>query len=137
MSKKIESTDQEGDDQVREDDTTSTVETCCVCAGTENVMVCGGCKATRYCSKECQRRHHSHHAVYCSNISALEDIEKAKLWHGKNTVHQRQDDLKLRRKILKLVGEEPMVQCLLGGKQCDMLWDTGSMISMVDRKWVR
>ena len=29
-----------------------------------------------------------------------------------------------------------MIQCLLDGKACQLLWDTGSMISMVDRDWL-
>ena len=99
-------------------------------------MVCGGCKSTRYCSKECQKSHLPHHAAYCSHIPALADIVKSKLYREK-TVHQRQGDLKLRRKILNLVGEKPMVSCYLGDDKAEMLWDTGSMVSMVDRRWVR
>ena len=30
-----------------------------------------------------------------------------------------------------------MVKCNLDGKQFDMLWDTGSMICLVDLKWVK
>ena len=77
---------------MQESDTPEIVETCCVCAGTENVMVCGGCKSTRYCSKACQKVHRPHHAVYCAHIKELAAIEKSKLY-GKETVHQRQDDL--------------------------------------------
>ena len=121
---------------MQESDTPEIVGTCCVCAGTENVMVCGGCKSTRYCSKACQKVHRPHHAVYCAHIKELAAIEKSKLY-GKETVHQRQDDFKLRRKILNLVGEKPMVSCYLGDDKAEMLWDTGSMVSMVDRRWVR
>ena len=46
-------------------------------------------------------------------------------------------DEKLRRKIMKLVGDKPMLDCLLEDREFQMLWDTGSMISMVDRWWVR
>ena len=109
---------------------------CCVCAKTENVRRCSGCHATHYCSKKCQKAHKEHHAVYCSHIAELEKMERCKLY-GKKTVHQRQDDLKLRRKIMKLVGEKPMLRCRLGEEETEMLWDTGSMVSMVDRRWVR
>ena len=29
-----------------------------------------------------------------------------------------------------------MLNCYLGGKRFELLWDTGSMISMVGRSWV-
>ena len=38
--------------------------------------------------------------------------------------------------MMRLVGRKPMVKCHLDGKKFDMLWDTGSMICLVDRKWV-
>lgn len=38
---------------------------------------------------------------------------------------------------MKLVGEKPMLKCFLGGKNSEMLWDTGSMVSLVDRRWVK
>ena len=119
-----------------ENETPAKVAACCVCAKTENVMRCSGCHATHYCSKECQKVHKEHHLVYCSHITELEKIERCKLY-GNKTVHQRQDDLKLRRKIMKLVGEKPMLRCRLGEREEEMLWDTGSMVSMVDRRWVK
>ena len=57
--------------------------------------------------------------------------------YGEKTVHQKQEDQKLRRKIMKLIGEKPMLKCFLGGKRVMMLWDTGSMVSMVDRRWCK
>jgi hypothetical protein len=136
-SKKIVSLDQKGDGpELKVEPPSNGVVKCCVCTKTENVLRWSGCHATHYCSKECQIAHKEHHAVYCSHIVELEKIEKCKMY-GKKTVHQRQDDLKLRRKIMKLVGEKPMLRCRLGEEETEMLWDTGSMISMVDRRWVR
>ena len=114
---------------------TPSVECCCVCGSVENVKVCGHCKATRYCSTKCQKSHREHHAVYCSAIKELERVQKEKVY-GDCTVRQEREDVKTRRKLMKLVGEKPMLNCRLGGKEFQMLWDTGSMISMVDRKWV-
>ena len=138
MSKKIEGTDQEGDDLVL-DEKTPLIEACCVCAKTEiteDVRVCGGCKATRYCSKECQKSHRQYHAVYCSHIAELEKLEKLKIY-GQKTVHQKQGDFKLRRRIMRLVGEKPLLKCFLRNQRVEMLWDTGSMVSMVDRRWCK
>lgn len=135
QSKKIESLGHEGDGPELKIETPKFVK-CCVCAKTENVLRCSGCHSTHYCSKECQRSHKEHHAAYCSHIAELEKVERTKLF-GKRTVHQRQDDLKLRRRIMKLVGEKPMLRCRLGEVETEMLWDTGSMISLVDRQWVQ
>ena len=68
--------DQSDDVSLSEDETmnsppvdVSTVEnapvielSCCVCASTENIRVCGGCKATMYCSRKCQVKQRDHHA---------------------------------------------------------------------------
>ena len=78
------------------------VEVCAVCSGTEGIKVCGGCKTTRYCSKSCQKKHREHHAPYCAAIADLVKLELDKVYKKKN-VRQRQDDLKLRRKIMKLL----------------------------------
>ena len=109
---------------------------CCVCASTENIRVCGGCKATMYCSRKCQISHRDYHAPWCAAITSLEKLELDKIY-GKKKVQQNMGDEKLRRKIMKLVGNKPMLDCLLGGQEFQMLWDTGSMISLVDRWWVR
>ena len=109
---------------------------CCVCASTENVRVCGGCKATMYCSRKCQVNHRDHHAPWCAAIASLERLELDKIY-GKKKVQQNMGDEKLRRKIMKLVGDKPMLDCLLEDREFQMLWDTGSMISMVDRRWVQ
>ena len=44
---------------------------------------------------------------------------------------------KIRRKLISLVGEKPMVVCKLEGEDCEALWDTGAMVSMVCREWLR
>ena len=90
-------------------------EKCCVCKSTVNVRRCGKCKLTSYCSKACQLEHLSHHAPYCSMIADLTKIEIKKLY--KNfSVRQVQVDFKTKRKMVKLVGEKPMLSCFLGGK---------------------
>ena len=111
-------------------------EKCCVCNSTKNVKRCGGCKATAYCSSKCQKEHRSYHAVYCKAIHDLHELEKNKLYQG-FSVRQQQLDIKTRAKLVKLVGEKPVVKCFLDGKVVFMLWDTGSMVSLVGRKWLR
>ena len=37
----------------------------------------------------------------------------------------------------KLVGNKPTIRCYLDGIESQLLWDTGSMVSIVDRAWVK
>ena len=69
-------------------------------------------------------------------IVGLEKVETEKLYRG-FSVRQKQMDFKTSKKIVNLVGEKPMLKCSLGDKDFEVLWDTGSMISLVDRKWVK
>ena len=52
------------------------------------------------------------------------------------SAREDQIDAKTRSKIVKLVGEKPLLKCKLDGVDYDVLWDTGSMISLVDLEWV-
>ena len=111
------------------------VKSCCVCGSVENVSRCAGCHATHYCSKNCQRSHHSYHGPYCNAISQLETYEKDKLYN-KHSVREKQMDFRKHAKMAKLVGRKPMLQCQLGGKTVKALWDSGSMVAMVCRQWL-
>ena len=42
----------------------------------------------------------------------------------------------LKRRLVSLVGEKPIVRCQLGGEDSDALWDTGAMVSMVNKTWL-
>ena len=115
---------------------TPSKDVCCVCGTSENVKRCGKCKLTSYCSGKCQKSHVSYHAAYCSAISDLQKLEKEKLYRD-YSVHQKQIDFRTKKKILKLVGDKPMLTCSLDGEKYEVLWDTGSMISLVDRRWLK
>ena len=138
MSKKHLDADQENGDRSADSSKTPSVETCCVCGSEEDVRVCGGCKSVRYCSVLCQMSHRSYHEQYCCHIPELLKIETDKLYARcvKQSVRQVQFDMPTQRRMVKLVGEKPMLQCYYGGKAVKVLWDTGSMVSMVDRQWL-
>ena len=71
----------------------------------------------------------------CSAIAELKKIETDKVF-GDYSVREEQIDAKLKTKIVRLIGQKPMVNCYLDGKNCRVLWDTGAMASLVDTKWV-
>ena len=135
MSSKRIDADLDGDKSACTE-TTPDMDECVVCGETTDIKRCGKCKLISYCSKECQRLDSDNHQVYCSAIVNLQKIETDKLY-GDRTVRQKQLDWKTQRKLVKLVGEKPTLRCKLDEKEFDLLWDTGSMVSLVGRNWVR
>ena len=134
MSKKLAQADHAGDESA--DNNETPFERCCACGFEgEEVKRCGQCKATSYCSIGCQMSHRGYHKAYCSAVSALEQLEREKLYQG-FSVRQCQVDFRTKKKLIRLVGEKPVLSCNLGAKKTNVLWDTGSMVSLVDRRWV-
>ena len=135
MSGKLKDAGHVGDDPAGKK--TPVVKRCCAACGFEGegVLRCSHCKSTHYCSIGCQLSHRSYHKGYCAAIASLEEVEKDKLYRG-FSVRQCQVDFRTKKKLMRLVGEKPVVTCNLGEKKADVLWDTGSMVSLVDRKWL-
>ena len=106
--------------------------------GTDHVPLnrCGACKICRYCSKGCQIKHRTVHKPICM---AIQELEK------KKTAEDADDDLnttfpchltpRQQAGLTKLVGRRCMVKCLIQGKEVEALWDTGSQVCVVSRKW--
>ena len=107
----------------------------CLNCDLPGVLRCTQCKAARYCSKECQLKTQHEHKKICASIVELERMQKEERYREK-TVRQNQVNQKIMLKLLKLVGRKPKLQCHLDGKKKEMLWDTGSMVSLGDRPWV-
>ena len=106
--------------------------------GTDHVPLnrCGACKISRYCSKGCQVKHVTKHKPICIAIQELE---------GKKAAEDTNDDLNTKfpchlmprqqAGLTKLVGRRCMVKFLIQGKDVEALWDTGSQVCVVSRKW--
>ena len=106
--------------------------------GTDHVPLnrCGACKISRYCSKGCQIKHRTVHKPICM---AIQELEK------KKTAEDADDDLnttfpchltpRQQAGLTKLVGRRCMVKCLIQGKEVEALWDMGSQVCVVSRKW--
>ena len=111
-------------------------EKCIVCQKSGRLWRCKDCKTGKYCSKKCHKIHFPHHSKYCSYISQLENIQLNKI-HQNFPVREEQVDATIRLKIVKLIGEKPLLKCKLDGLDFEVLWDTGSMISLIDLEWAK
>ena len=99
---------------------------------------CKDCKGGRYCSSSCRDSHKPAHEELCGHIQELEKIEVKKLLADAFSVREEnQVPAKIRNELVKLVGEKPLLHCSLDGEHCDGLWDTGSMVSMLNSGWLR
>ena len=102
----------------------------------KKIKRCKSCKGGLYCSRKCREDHVEHEEI-CKYIVELEKIE-----HAKNVItalsvrEKNQVKVKVKDSLVNLVGEKPMLSCTLNGKQSKALWDTGAMVSMVDRAWI-
>ena len=93
----------------------------------KKVVRCKLCKSGCYCSKVCRRNHKSEHAELCDMIQQLEALELQKRVFTVRETGQ----VKSKNRLVRLVGEKPLLQCKLNGVDCSALWDTGSMVSTV------
>ncbi len=100
---------------------------------------CRSCWSGCYCSKECREAHAADHGKLCNYIQELEEIEKNKRVMSVREANQVQR--KLRNKLIRLVGERPILNCSLGNdklmKYCKALWDTGAMVSLLSLDWLK
>ena len=112
---------------------------CVVCQNEcdKRIKRCKSCKGGLYCSRKCREAHADEHQQLCEHIAELGRIEAAKKFLPVFSVREvNQVRLKLKNGLVKLVGEKPMLSCKLNKKECEALWDTGAMVSLVDSRWL-
>ena len=113
---------------------TKEVKSCCYCETIcVNVNKCKLCDGGCYCSEKCRIAHEPAHAHICKMIQQLAAQELQKRVFSVREIGQ----VKSRNKLVRLVGEKPVLDCSLNGVACKALWDTGSMVSIVSLKWFR
>ena len=49
---------------------------------------------------------------------------------------REKNQVSLKRKLVSLVGEKPIVHCKLNGEDSEALWDTGAQVSIVNKDWL-
>ena len=97
---------------------------------------CSKCACSVYCSKECQREHYSVHKCLCTAISSLEELERQKQFRNFDCSYETTMTPRQHQKLVKLIGDKPLIEFTLEGKLFKGLYDTGSMVSLVDRNWL-
>ena len=43
--------------------------------------------------------------------------------------------MKVQNRLIQLIGEKPILKCSLNDVECEALWDTGSMVSLINFDW--
>ena len=102
----------------------------------EKLYRCMKCSSGLYCSKECQLKHYSVHKLLCSSITELSQLERDKTFKDYSCSYESTMNAQQKRKLVKLIGEKPLIQFSLDGSQFTGLWDTGSMVSLFNRDWL-
>eukprot|EP00794_Sanderia_malayensis_P002035 gene2035-2314_t len=95
---------------------------------------CGSCELVIYCGKTCQKRHWSSHKLVCKAITTYEKENNVSDKVKTNFVSHVNPKEYL--KITQLVGEKFLADCVLNGNKTQVLWDTGSQISILSQDFL-
>ena len=75
--------------------------------------------------------------MWCPWIVKLEEVETEKRRRTEiNMVDSEKLPYKMKLRLVKLVGERPLVNIHLNGKKIQGLWDTGAMISLMNKEFL-
>ena len=100
----------------------------------ESTFKYSSCQTVYYCSKKCQVKHWSCHKALCAAITSLalnvDNTNTVKTAFVSHITPQKHS------KMIKLVGEKCLVECLLNGNKTFVLWDTGSQISLLSQQYL-
>ena len=50
---------------------------------------------------------------------------------------RRKDNVPLQNRLVRLIGNQPLFNCKLDDVDTQVLWDTGSMLSLLDLVWLK
>ena len=107
---------------------------------------CSRCKTVIYCSEQCQKENWSSHKTLCNAIDELtqkrsgnnqessQETEQIDIQELKGFVHDCPP--KTKTKVVKLIGQQCVVNCLLDDISAEVLWDTGAQVSLVHTSWL-
>ena len=76
------------------------------------------------------------HKEYCAVISELDSREKHKLEQFTVTDSEILSK-KYHSQLVRLIGEKPIIEGYINNKTYNGLWDTGSMVSVINKHWLK
>jgi hypothetical protein len=106
---------------------------------TGKYIACEKCQCGRYCSESCLQAHENHDK-YCEAVCSLQQFECQKQLSMNNSICTTDSEklpLKLKKKLISLVGEKPIASVVLDGVSVDCLWDTGAQVSVLSRQFLQ
>ena len=77
------------------------------------------------------------HKIFFESIVALGKLEKHKKFSNFDILYDTPLKPNQQMKLVKLIGHKPMINFTLNDKNFEGLWDTGSMISLVNLDWLK
>jgi hypothetical protein len=139
VSFKLEGPTEEGLCIERPSKTPEEMKVCVACQAFVNrdcVLKCSQCDSGCFCSEECkvQGVATNEHQLLCMSIQHLEEIQMDS--RLKALPLKEKCQVSVKRRLVGLVGEKPIVHCRIGVTEAEALWDTGAQVSMVDKSWV-
>ena len=110
---------------------------CMVCEiSSVKLFSCEKCGCGSYCSSECMTRHVNHSKI-CPHICSLEKFETEKRISKEIFTNDSEKlPYKMKLKLIRLVGERPVVSIFLENMCVNGLWDTGAMVSVINDKFL-
>ena len=102
-----------------------------------NLFRCQKCSPGLCCSSECRTLDSDNHKTFCENIVALEKLEKNKKFSNFDISYDTPLKPNQQMKLVKLIGHKPMINFTLNNKNFEGLWNTGSMLSLVNLDWLK
>ena len=95
-------------------------------------ITCNKCFTGCYCSSECMAKNENH-TTYCPIICEVQKLETTKRIAAEIfSVDSEKLPFKMKRKLIRLVGERPVVNIFLNKNNIKGLWDTGAMVSVIN-----
>ena len=97
---------------------------------------CTKCQSGNYYSKAYRIKQYPEHKKYCAVISELDSREKHKLEQLTVTGSEILPR-KCRSQLVRLIVEKPIIEGYINNKTYKGLWDTGSMVSVLNKHWLK
>lgn len=100
-------------------------------------MQCSKCKAVKYCSRACQKKHWPDHKVLCAAISHLANKVEPKELDPNNHTFVSHLTPQQQATVVGLVGKRCTVKGEINRHSVDVLRDTGAQVSIISDEFLK